>query len=266
MAAASGGLLALLWPPAQQSAGSSRSAAEDKDVLLEAKAAADTSACVGPGGLQSLPCPLDSWDPATDPCGDGYDDPARGWVGVLCAGPGPRARRVVAVYLWSTNVRGELLPIFARLGALVDLDVEQNQISGDVAALASAASLRALSLKGSLVTGDVGALAALSRLEGLWLVGSAVHGDITPLRSLPGLGGDWGTPDCSSADNCAAGDTFSSCAGFDCSAAGLPPVRNAASVAGIDACACCGSDAPRGHTETGECSAEQTGLASWPWW
>ena len=47
-------------------------AAGEKATLLEAKAAADTSACTGNAYYSS--CPLDSWTADTEPCGDGYDD------------------------------------------------------------------------------------------------------------------------------------------------------------------------------------------------
>ena len=70
------------------------SGAEDAGVLLEAKAAADTSACTnGYGG----PCPLDSWTPDTEPCGDGYDSNTRGWVGVVCDARGGRVVYVLSL-------------------------------------------------------------------------------------------------------------------------------------------------------------------------
>ena len=57
---------------------------DDAAALREARAAADTSACVvlpfdAEGtfdkiGQASRACPLDSWGAATEPCGDGYDD------------------------------------------------------------------------------------------------------------------------------------------------------------------------------------------------
>eukprot|EP01045_Picozoa_sp_COSAG04_P022257 COSAG04_NODE_2489_length_4023_cov_2.315240_1_plen_81_part_10 len=46
------------------------SGAEDKAVLLELKAVADTSECIGIG-LSTVedPCPFDSWTATTEPCG-----------------------------------------------------------------------------------------------------------------------------------------------------------------------------------------------------
>ena len=69
------------------------SGADDAAALREARAAADTSSCIGLPfdaegtfdkiGQASRECPLDSWGAATEPCGDGYDDRNGGWVGVM---------------------------------------------------------------------------------------------------------------------------------------------------------------------------------------
>ena len=173
-------------------------------MLREAKAAADTSACHG-----GIACPLDSWTPDTEPCGDGYDDSTRGWVGVVCDA---RGGRVVSVDLHNTGVGGELLPFFGRLGALLKLSLYSNPaLRGDVADLAGATELRSLRLSGCpLVVGEAAALAALVHLLGeeytlpwngltgvgvLFLAGSGVHGPVAALRALPGLGADWGPGD-----------------------------------------------------------------------
>eukprot|EP01045_Picozoa_sp_COSAG04_P018751 COSAG04_NODE_1759_length_5667_cov_2.268139_6_plen_322_part_00 len=190
------------------------SGAEDKRVLREAKAAADTSACtcsIRACGYSSRnnPCPLDSWTADTEPCGDGYRYYTSGWLGVMCDA---RGGRVVRVYLWSTGVGGELLPFFGRLGALLSLRLADNPaLHGDVADLAGATELRNLDLGGCpLVVGEAAALAALVHLGGeytvpgcsssgctggLYLGGSGVHGPVAALRALPGLGADWGTDD-----------------------------------------------------------------------
>ena len=208
------------------------SGAADAGVLLEAKAAADTSACSGPWhGYDG--CPLDTWSVDTEPCGDGYDSRDRGWLGVMCDAPGGR---VVAVNLSHTGVGGELLPFFGRLGALLSLSLPNNPaLRGDVADLAGAMELRYLRLYNCpLVVGEAAALAALVHLgeeytwhcprtargrcdDGwatyygfLWLDGSGVHGPVAALRALPGLGADWGI--------------FSKCSYFGCGAAGLAPV------------------------------------------
>ena len=70
------GLIGL--PPA--AAQTATSGAEDARVLREAKAAADTSACGS--GPYFRACPLGSWAADTEPCGDGYDSPDSGWLGV----------------------------------------------------------------------------------------------------------------------------------------------------------------------------------------
>ena len=78
------------------------SGTEDKVALLEAKAAADTSACACTSfnnQCQTDACPLDSWTPDTDPCGEGYDDQYGGWVGVICDVEGDSGR-VVGVLLY----------------------------------------------------------------------------------------------------------------------------------------------------------------------
>ena len=162
--------------------------------------------------MESGDCPLDSWDPATEPCGDGHDDERSGWVGVVCDGPGGR---VVWVSLGGTGVAGELLPLLGRLSALVLLNLSNNPaLRGDVADLAALAQLRYLGLiHSALVGGEVGALAALTLLGGeftttdtslcdsgqctggLGLAGSGVHGPVAALRALPGLPADWGPDD-----------------------------------------------------------------------
>eukprot|EP01045_Picozoa_sp_COSAG04_P026129 COSAG04_NODE_3565_length_2706_cov_4.255082_3_plen_192_part_01 len=138
------------------------SGAQDKRVLLEAKAAADTSACAGEYSLDGEyvgsgngPCPVDSWTPDTEPCGNGVTCDARGG-------------RVASVNLVKTGVGGELLPFFGRLGALVRLRLSSNPaLRGDVADLAGATELRALDLNGCpLVVGEAAALAALVHLGG----------------------------------------------------------------------------------------------------
>ena len=65
-----------------------KSEAADKGVLLEAKAAADTSACRRLAGTPlDAGCPLASWTADTEPCGDGHDDRESGWVGVVRDAP-----------------------------------------------------------------------------------------------------------------------------------------------------------------------------------
>eukprot|EP01045_Picozoa_sp_COSAG04_P030378 COSAG04_NODE_5261_length_1681_cov_4.668142_1_plen_205_part_10 len=168
-----------------------RSAAETA-ALRGAKAAADTSACIGMGGHPSRPCALDSWAAHTEPCGDGHYDRRLGWVGVVCDA---RGGRVVFVYLPRTGVGGELLPFFGRLGALLYLDLGNNPaLRGDVADLAGATELRYLSVYNCpLVVGEAAVLAALVHLGedcsvcrwdgtpgtgGLRLAGSGVHGPV----------------------------------------------------------------------------------------
>eukprot|EP01045_Picozoa_sp_COSAG04_P012206 COSAG04_NODE_814_length_10091_cov_7.591873_7_plen_241_part_00 len=207
-------------PPPLAEAQATTSGAEDAGVLLEAKAAADTSACHGNTGGSSAPCPLDSWTADTEPCGDGHDSLGSGWVGVMCDA---RGGRVVSVWLQETGVGGELLPFFGRLGALLVLFLYNNPaLRGDVADLAGATELRGLWLQDCpLVVGEAAALAALVHLGercsvcngygGLYLAGSGVHGPVAALRALPGLGDDWGY--------------FTPCSAFDgCGAAGLAPV------------------------------------------
>ena len=209
------------------------SGAEDAGVLLEAKAVADTSECIGIG-LSTVedPCPFDSWTATTEPCGDGWDDITIGWLGVVCNESGGR---VVDLELWDTHIGGELLPFFGRLGALLVLYLSNNPaLRGDVADLAGATELRYLDLQHCpLVVGEVAALAALVHLGEeytdsvrtipgtLSLAGSGVHGPVAALRALPSLAGDW--------------EGFSKCSAFGgyldlypdldgCGAAGLAPV------------------------------------------
>eukprot|EP01045_Picozoa_sp_COSAG04_P005591 COSAG04_NODE_262_length_18654_cov_17.483751_4_plen_456_part_00 len=231
----------------------SQSGAEDKAVLLALKAAADTSDCAGmrrwnsqaayspvpdfPGFWserdshgQLFACPLDSWSPVTDPCGDGWDDWSwggltdLGWFRVLCD---RRNGRVVYLTLDTPaeqiNLKGELLPYFGRLGALQFLGASGNPgLSGDVADLAGATELRFLGLAACpLVRGNVAALAVLVHLgeeytypcggdtvvvqPGHWsmngtvsfpgrvsLVQTAVRGPVAALRALPGIVDDLG--------------------------------------------------------------------------
>jgi hypothetical protein len=246
------------------------SGAEDKTVLLDAAAAANaaqvdcaqahcaqtaatfwtaaTVDCVGecvgecvelwtgPNGISRLEtqsCPLTSWTAASEPCGEGHDNPHSGWLGVTCDA---RDGRVVGlgwwgVWSWSRGIGlgGELLPFFARLGALRSLELRGNPaLRGDVAELAGATELRELDLRSCpMVQGEAEALAALPELGGeytlpcnstlsgpgggciddqltrtgsLWLDGSGVHGPVVALRALPGLGADW--------------DRFSACSAF----------------------------------------------------
>eukprot|EP01045_Picozoa_sp_COSAG04_P006000 COSAG04_NODE_287_length_17998_cov_7.320018_24_plen_276_part_00 len=238
-----------LWPPAARAAPAAPAAAqmttsrtEDRDVLLAAEAAADSSQCpIGRwlyNGVLNDVCPLASWTALAEPCGDGHDDEGSGWLGVRC----DARDRVAKVDLAFSGVAGELLPFFGRLGALVRLDLAGNPaLRGDVADLAGATGLRYLELVGCpLVVGEAAALAALVHLGeessryigGLYLRGSGVHGPVAALRALPGLGADWGSHS----------DDFSPCSAFGgqqasgdndytwgtgspgCDAAGLPPV------------------------------------------
>ncbi|MDP6288572.1 MAG: hypothetical protein QF548_12135, partial [Acidimicrobiales bacterium] len=161
-------------------------------------------------------CPVDSWVPDTEPCGDGHDDRDSGWVGVMCDA---RGGRVVYVTLNNTGVGGELLPFFGRLGALLVLGLSYNPaLRGDVADLAGATELRFLRL-----------------------AGSGVHGPVAALRALPGLGADWG-PESGEPSYGPGASDFSPCSAFGgqqasaandytwgtgspgCGAAGLAPV------------------------------------------
>ena len=84
-----------LLPPvaAQLTQQRTTSGAEDAGVLLELKAAADTSACTC-GYVVCVngdPCPLDTWTADTEPCGDDWNRWEGGWVGVKCDAYGGRA-------------------------------------------------------------------------------------------------------------------------------------------------------------------------------
>ena len=223
------------------------SGAADKRVLLELKAAADTSACGSIwSGIDSDElldgsgtCPLDSWTAETEPCGDGWNNNVRGWVGVVCDARGGRVvyvdlgNSVDGNYPDAELLAGELLPFFGQLGALLALNLSDNPaLRGDLADLAGATELRVLRLDGCpLVVGEAAALAALVHLGeeytmpvicpggstrsfcggGLYLAGSGMHGPVAALRALSGLGSRWGS--------------FSKCSNFDgCGAAGLAPV------------------------------------------
>ena len=127
-----------------------------------------------------------------------------------------------------SGVAGELLPLFARLGALVFLRLDDNPaLRGDVADLAGATELRALRLSNCpLVVGEAAALAALVHLGeeymgnacwrqggqictgGLRLAGSGVHGPVAALRALPGLGDPWAPA------GMGAWDEFTPCSAF----------------------------------------------------
>jgi hypothetical protein len=151
------------------------SGTEDAAALREAKAAADTSACLAWDSETreyTAPCALDTWTATTEPCGYGYNSWSRGWLGVMCDGG-----RVVGVEVpyqgqWrggppsDGGVGGELLPFFGRLGALLYLDLLNNPaLRGDVADLAGATELRSLELRWCpLVVGEAAALAALVHL------------------------------------------------------------------------------------------------------
>ena len=93
---------------------------EDKEVLLQLKAVADTTACRGPTWDRRHACPLDSWSATTHPCHEGWNDKHEGWFGITCEGRGNGAR-VLVVDLPGVGVAGELLPYFGRLGALLFL-------------------------------------------------------------------------------------------------------------------------------------------------
>ena len=224
-------LCALLLPPLA-CAQLATTAAGDKAALLEAKGAAETSACSY--FSDSGPCPLNvSWSAATQPCGAGWEDTFRGWDGVECDASGGR---VVGLWLHQTGVGGELLPFFGRLGALLFLNLMGNPaLRGDVAALATLTELRHLSVEDCpLVRGDASALAALLHLGGVFtlpctterdceegqhertgslvLSGSGVHGEMAALRELPELPSGW--------------SDFTSCSGFRaCGASGLTLVE-----------------------------------------
>ena len=270
------------------------SGAEDAGALREAKAAADTSACTCPGCRPGTcpvhwcptdeegPCPLDSWTADTEPCGDGYHDRTRGWVGVMCDAPGGR---VVYVNLGHTSVRGELLPFFGKLGALLFLSLNGNAelsdrrlggnlaLRGDVADLAGATELRYLDLHGCpLVVGEATALAALVHLgeeytvpcsiaeswcdDGLYDTGcssgcngglelrhSGVHGSAAALRALPGLGPDW--------------DGFDECflIAHACLVADKTMVARLATVIGLLCCCALAELRRRERIATGHCMA-----------
>ena len=161
-AAVLGLALALLAPAARAQV--TTSGTEDGAVLVEAAAAADTSACsdgFGDGG----PCPTVSWRPGTMVCGDGWDSYHEGWVRVECD---TSHGRVVRVYLSSTGIGGALLQYFGRLGALVYLALDDNRrLRGNLAELAGATNLRMLHMADCPnVVGDVAALSVLVHLGG----------------------------------------------------------------------------------------------------
>ena len=201
---------------------------QDAAVLREARADADRSHCHGSAGRTDLPCPLNSWNAATEPCGGGWNISNRGWLGVMC---NVYDGRVVSVTLYNTDLRGELLPFFGRLGALLSLALTNNRaLSGNVADLAGATELRFLQMVDChLVRGEVGSLASLKHLGGeftlphdggtsiggLYLARTGVHGPVAGLRALPGLGADWG-PDCDHSERCRlfASATYTPCSAF----------------------------------------------------
>ena len=202
---------------------------------------------------------MGSWE--AEPCGEGWDDHGRGWGGVRCTG---LQGRVGAIRMADTGLRGELLPLFARLGALQALALGSNwALSGDVADLAAATTLRSLDLSGCpLVRGELETLAPLGRLglgcslcDGgvgvLWLAGSGVFGPVAALRALPGLGDEWGLTHFSDFTPCSAFGGHQASAtnatwgtgSPGCEAARLGAVDNATDLAGVDECACCGGSA-----------------------
>ena len=236
----------LLWLAAttcslpRAAAQTTMSGAEDKDVLRQAQAAANTELCHGgtyTGGTGGA-CPMDAWDARAEPCGgwldgNGWDDLSSGWIGVVCNARGQReAGRIVSVDLYWTDVGGELLPFFGRLGALRALALGGNPaLSGALEDLADAPELRSLHLwECPLVRGNVAALEELVHLGGeytvpgvicgnsptcngrLSLANTGVHGAVAALRALPGLGAEWGS----------ISYQFSACSTFrGCDAAGL---------------------------------------------
>ena len=209
-------------------------------MLRQAQAAANTELCHGgtyTGGTGGA-CPMDAWDARAEPCGgwldgNGWDDLSSGWIGVVCQARGEReAGRIVSVDLYWTDVGGELLPFFGRLGALRALALGGNPaLSGALEDLADAPELRSLHLwECPLVRGNVAALEELVHLGGeytvpgvicgnsptcngrLSLANTGVHGAVAALRALPGLGEEWGS----------ISYQFSACSTFrGCDAAGL---------------------------------------------
>ena len=157
MARGFAGLLLLLLAPRLADAQTPRrlqTAASDKAALLDMKALADTSNCHSWNGGDG-PCPLDSWEPATEPCGVGWDDFLKGWVGVICVEEGGA---VVSVALPDTGIGGLILPALGRLLELRYLNLDQNPVRGSVAALSDLVELRSIVLRGSAVFGGMPAL------------------------------------------------------------------------------------------------------------
>ena len=77
----------------------------------------------------------DSWEPATEPCGVGWDDFLKGWVGVICVEEGGA---VVSVALPDTGIGGLILPALGRLLELRYLNLRDcPRVRGDIAVLAA---------------------------------------------------------------------------------------------------------------------------------
>lgn len=224
--------------------------AEDKQVLLAFRAVAGTSA-----GSRAA-----TWTAETEPCGAGWDSYATGWLGIQCDGEGP-SHRVVLVNLAMSNVAGKgLLPFLGRLSELRILNLRNNEdLKGDVADLSNLAQLRGLTIRNTAIGGELAALASCSHLGeqgwalfpgdrprggGVALGRTLVHGNVAPLRAL--LGDTWGDH----------WQDFTPCTAFEplCIIAGLHVVSAAASVAGVDECACCvGPGAPARDPSTDMC-------------
>ena len=157
---------------------------EDKAALLAVKARSD------PGLFAS-------WDPSTDPCGEGWDSADAGWEGVMCCAD-------ITYGDCSSPHQNLGRPTYLDPSYLRRVDTGGRRVSMSYAGMSSAVrfalsdlapldSLQSLRVSGyAAVTGDIAVLTTMVLLTKLTLGGASVHGDAAVIRAaIPGLS-DWG--------------------------------------------------------------------------
>jgi Leucine-rich repeat (LRR) protein len=94
---------------------------------------------------------------------------------------------VTYLYAISNNIVNDLGSIVSRLTNLVNLNLYNNPISGDISAVSGLTNLVNLRLDNNSITGDLSAVSGLTNLVTLYLSKNSITGDLSAVSGLTNL-------------------------------------------------------------------------------
>ena len=110
-------------------------------------------------------------------------EPIGTWFGVTTDGNG----RVTGLNLRTNNLVGTLPDELGNLTSLLQIYLQDNQLSGPIPALSGLTSLTHLEMARNQLSGSIPALATLTSLQKIYLQGNQLSGPIPDLSGLTGL-------------------------------------------------------------------------------